>query len=127
MEDSASDAALIQEFLKASKLPNRVQRVEDGQLALDYLQRRGRYTVAPSPDLILLDLDLPKVDGFGVLREVRDDGQLRNTPVIVVTSRADEEDIRRATHLQASGYLIKPRDVAGYVAVVQEIEEFCLA
>jgi len=114
------------EALKDGKILNEVTVVEDGIEALAFLRRAGKYAEAARPDLILLDLNLPKKDGREVLEEIKQDGDLRKIPVVVLTTSAAERDILRAYNLHANCYITKPVDLEQFMRVVQLIEDFWL-
>lgn len=126
VEDSPSDARLIQECLGEIDTPNEVFVVNDGERAVNMLRRDGESAESFEPDLVLLDLDLPKLNGHEVLEQVKADEKMRRIPVIVLTSSAIAEDIHRAYQLQANCYLSKPLGVEGYVDLVGSIEAFWL-
>ena len=127
IEDNPSDARLVQECFQESAIPNRVHVVTNGEDALDFLEREACFTHAPRPDLILLDLNIPRVHGLTVLSTVKSDPDLRQIPVIVLTASAIEEDVHLAYQLQASSYLSKPTDLAGFKAVIESVEQHWLA
>lgn len=124
VEDSEGDARLTEEALKDSKLRIRLDTVVDGVEALEYLRKRGRYAQASTPDLILLDLNLPRVGGMEVLQEVKADQALRDIPVVVMTSSRAEQDILRSYKLQASCYITKPIDLEQFSNIVRSIDQF---
>jgi len=124
VEDNPGDVRLIQEALQDGKLLNRVSTVTDGQKALAYLRKEGSYAQATRPDLILLDLNIPRKDGREVLAEIKADPHLRSIPVVIVTSSQAEEDILRSYNTHANCYVTKPVDLEKFVAVVRAIEEF---
>jgi CheY-like chemotaxis protein len=124
VEDSPSDAELTLEALQMAKLRNRVSVVEDGVQAMEFLRRQGPYADAPRPDLILLDLELPRKDGREVLAEIKADENLKSIPVAVLTASRGELDVTRAYLLDANCYIIKPVDVGQFVEVVRAIEAF---
>ena len=126
VEDSPSDTELTVEALKDGKVSSRLSTVEDGEQALRFLRRQGSFTEAPRPDLILLDLNLPRKDGREVLAEVKADPDLRTIPVVVLTTSQSEPDIRRAYELQANCFITKPVDFARFLDVVRSIEQFWL-
>jgi len=126
VEDSPGDVRLIIESLKENKLRNKLDVVEDGVQALAFLHQEGRYAEAPHPDLILLDLNLPKKDGREVLAEIKADENLRRIPVVILTSSKAEEDIFKAYNLQANCYITKPMGLDQFVKVVKSIQEFWL-
>lgn len=124
VEDNPGDVRLIQEALQDGKLLNRIATVSDGQKALAYLRKQGGYAQATRPDLILLDLNIPRKDGREVLAEIKADVHLRSIPVVIVTSSQAEEDILRSYNTHANCYVAKPVDLEKFVAVVKAIEEF---
>lgn len=126
IEDSPSDAELTIEALKDAKLNNRLSHVEDGVQALEFLRQEGQFAQAPRPDLILLDLNLPRKDGREVLEEIKADERLRSIPVVVMTTSRAEQDVLRAYKLQANCYITKPVDFEQFVEVVHAIESFWL-
>jgi two-component system, chemotaxis family, response regulator Rcp1 len=126
VEDNPGDVRLTMEALKEGKILNEVRVVEDGVEAMDFLHRTGKYTDAPRPDLILLDLNLPKKDGREVLAEIKEDDSLKKIPVVVLTTSAAERDILRAYNLHANCYITKPVDLDQFIHVVQLIEDFWL-
>jgi two-component system, chemotaxis family, response regulator Rcp1 len=127
VEDNPGDARLTLEAFKEGKVFNNLTVVGDGVEALEYLHRRGQYANSVPPDLILLDLNLPKKDGREVLEEIKSDERLRNIPVIVLTTSAAEEDIARAYSRHANCYITKPVDLDQFLHVVQSIESFWLS
>ncbi|MEJ2701147.1 MAG: response regulator [Sedimentisphaerales bacterium] len=126
VEDSPSDAALTIEALKEGKIANRLSHVEDGVEAMEFLRRRGKYANAPRPDLIMLDLNLPRRDGRDVLVEIKTDPNLKIIPIIVLTTSRADEDILRSYELNANCYITKPVDFAHFINVVKSIEQFWL-
>jgi CheY-like chemotaxis protein len=126
VEDNAGDVRLTREALKEAKVANRLHVAEDGVKAIDFLHRRGSYATAPCPDLVLLDLNLPKKDGREVLAEIKADPVLRRIPVVVLTTSRAEEDILRAYDLYANCYITKPIDFKQFMIVVRSIEDFWL-
>ncbi len=126
VEDSIADVELTLEALEDAKFANEVHVVRDGAEALDYLFRRGEHTNSTRPDLVILDLNLPKVSGQEVLAELKADPVLRRIPVAVLTTSAAEIDVVRSYDLGANCYLTKPVDVEQFVGVVQSIEHFWL-
>ena len=126
VEDNPGDVRLTREALRDGKVRNNLSVVTDGVEALAFLRREGRYADAPRPDVILLDLNLPKKDGREVLAEVKADERLRRIPVVVLTTSADERDVLRSYELQAACYITKPVDLDQFIAVVQSIEDFWL-
>ena len=127
VEDSPSDALLTREALSTSKLLNKMHVVDNGVDAIAFLRREGPYAHVPPPDLILLDLNLPKKDGREVLREIKADDDLRVIPVVVLTSSDAEEDILKSYKLNANCYITKPVEFDKFVTVVRSIREFWIA
>ena len=127
VEDNEGDVLLAKEALKRAKVANTVTVVCDGVEALAYLKKQGKHAGAPRPDLILLDLNLPRVDGRQVLAEIKPDPDLRQIPVVVLTSSAAEQDIARAYDLHANCYVVKPVDFDSLLQVVKSIESFWFA
>jgi two-component system, chemotaxis family, response regulator Rcp1 len=124
VEDNPGDVRLTQEALKESKLRNYLALARDGEEALAYLNREGPYANVTRPDLILLDLNLPKIDGREVLAIIKADPELRRIPVVVLTTSNAEQDIVRVYDLHANCYITKPVDIDQFVKVVQSIEDF---
>ena len=126
VEDSPSDTDLTLEALRDFKVRNHVSVVEDGVLAMQFLRRQGSYAQAPRPDLIMLDLNLPRKDGREVLAEIKGDDDLKSIPVVVLTTSRAEQDIVRAYQLSANCYITKPVDFNQFLEVVRSIEAFWL-
>jgi CheY-like chemotaxis protein len=126
VEDSPGDVRLTREILKLSKVRNVLFEASDGAEALAFLRRQGKYADAPHPDLILLDLNLPKKDGREVLAEIKQDPELRRIPVVILTISKAEEDVLRSYDLHANCYITKPVDLEQFVKIVQAIEDFWL-
>lgn len=124
VEDNPGDVRLTLEALKTSALRNDLRVVEDGEAALAYLRREGKYSGAPRPDLILLDLNLPRKNGREVLAEVKADERLRSIPVVILTTSKDEEDMLKTYNLHANCYISKPADLNQFSTVVKAIESF---
>jgi chemotaxis family two-component system response regulator Rcp1 len=127
VEDNAADVRLTQEVLKDSKVRNNLIVANNGQEALTCLRRQGKYTGAPRPDLILLDLNLPVMDGREVLEKIKADDDLKRIPVVILTTSKAEEDILRTYNLHANCYVTKPVDLDQFVTVVKSLEDFWLA
>jgi CheY-like chemotaxis protein len=127
VEDSPGDVRLTIEALKKAKITNRLSVVADGVEAMAYLRKQGRYAGEPRPDVILLDLNLPKKDGREVLAEVKADAELKRIPVVILTTSGAEEDILRSYDLHANCYITKPVDFQQFMSVVKSIEDFWLA
>ena len=126
VEDSPSDTRLTVEAMKEGKIANHLRHVEDGEEAMAFLRRRGAYSDAPRPDLILLDLNLPRKDGREVLAELKQDPRLRTIPVVVLTTSRAEQDVLRSYELHANCYITKPVDFQQFLGVVKSIEQFWL-
>jgi CheY-like chemotaxis protein len=126
VEDSPADVDLTREALDDAKVRNHLSVVADGVEALAFLRREGRYADAPRPDLILLDLNLPKKDGREVLAEIKADARLRTIPVIVLTTSAAEQDVVQSYNLHANCYITKPVDLDQFITVIRSIEAFWL-
>lgn len=126
VEDSPRDVDLTREALDVAKVASRLHVVDDGVDAIDFLLRRGRFTNAPRPDIILLDLNLPNKDGRQVLLEIKADANLAQIPIVVLTTSQDDEDILRAYQLHANCYIAKPIDFNQFLRIVSAIEEFWL-
>ena len=126
VEDSPSDAEFTAEALKEAKVRNHLSLVEDGVQAMEFLRRQGKYAQAPRPDLIMLDLNLPRKDGREVLAELKADDNLKMIPVVVLTTSRAEQDVLRAYQLHANCYITKPVDFQQFLNVVRSIESFWL-
>jgi len=126
VEDNPGDVRLTKEALKEAKVRNNLHVVEDGVAALRFLRREGEYNSVPRPDLILLDLNLPKKDGREVLEEIKADNALKTIPVVVLTTSHAEEDIVRSYNLHANCYVTKPVDLDQFIRIVKSIEDFWL-
>jgi two-component system, chemotaxis family, response regulator Rcp1 len=126
VEDNDGDVFLTTEALKGAKIVNCLHVARDGVEALAFLRRQGPHADAPRPDLILLDLNLPRMDGRQVLAEIKSDPALRSIPVVVLTSSNAEQDVIRSYDLHANCYIVKPVDFSGLMQVVKNIEGFWL-
>ncbi|MEV5826643.1 response regulator [Spirillospora sp. NPDC052242] len=124
VEDDPGDVLLTTEAFEHNKVQNFLHVVEDGEKAMAFLRREGEYADKPRPDLILLDLNLPRKDGREVLSEIKDDEELRSIPVVVLTTSEADEDILRSYHLHANAYVTKPVDFERFVSVVRRIDDF---
>lgn len=124
VEDDPGDALITQEALEHSKVLNNLRVLANGEEAISYLRRTGEHADAVRPDLILLDLNLPRVDGREVLAEIKADPALRRIPVVVLTTSAAEEDILRSYDLHANAYVTKPVDFERFVEVVRKVDDF---
>ncbi|MEQ8973064.1 MAG: response regulator [Coleofasciculus sp. C1-SOL-03] len=127
VEDSPSDADLTVDAFSDARVLNNLHWVEDGVEALTFLRRQGQYSDVPRPDLILLDLNMPKKDGREVLAEIKADSQLKRIPVIILTTSAAERDILKTYELNGNCYVTKPIDLEQFMSVVKIIEAFWLA
>ena len=126
VEDNPGDYRLTKEALKEGKVYNNLYWVKDGVEAIDFLKQRGSHAGAPRPDIILLDLNLPKKDGREVLSEIKGDEVLRAIPVVILTTSKAEEDVLRSYDLHANCYVTKPVDLDKFIVVVQSIDRFWL-
>jgi len=126
VEDNPGDARLTREALRDGKIYNNLYVVRDGVEAMSFLRKTGQYTRAPRPDLILLDLNLPRKDGHEVLAEVKTDENLRRIPVVILTTSQAEEDIIKTYNLHVNCYITKPVDLDQFVKIVKSIEDFWL-
>jgi two-component system, chemotaxis family, response regulator Rcp1 len=126
VEDSPGDVRLTREAFRDAKMHIHLSVVSDGAAAVAYLHREGEYANAPRPDLILLDLNLPKKDGREVLAEIKGSQELRSIPVFIVTTSSNEDDVLQSYHLHANCYITKPVDLDGFLRVVRSIDSFWL-
>ena len=126
VEDNPGDVRLTQEALKEGKVYNNLHWAKDGVEALEFLKRQGKHANAPRPDIILLDLNLPKKDGREVLAQIKKDGELKQIPVVVLTTSEAEEDVLKSYELHANCYVTKPVDLEKFIHVVQSIDRFWL-
>jgi two-component system, chemotaxis family, response regulator Rcp1 len=124
VEDNAGDVRLAREGLRECKLLNNLSVADDGVKALAFLRQEGEYAQAPRPDLIMLDLNLPRKDGREVLKEIKEDSQLKSIPVVILTTSKAEEDIVKSYSLHANCYVTKPLAIEQFINVVQAIESF---
>ncbi len=127
VEDDPDDQELTKRALRSSKLLNTLKIVSDGEEALDYLYQRGKYTnpdEAPRPELILLDLNMPKLDGRAVLTRIKEDENLRSIPVVILTTSSREEDVARSYHLGVNSYITKPVRMEGFIRAIQDLEHY---
>jgi CheY-like chemotaxis protein len=127
VEDNAGDARLVREMFREAKLCNGLNVVGDGEEAMAYLRREGKYAAAPKPDLVLLDLNLPRKDGREVLAEMRRDSTLKHIPVAILTGSKAEEDILQAYDFNADAYLSKPIDLTQMIKLVKAVDSLWLA
>jgi chemotaxis family two-component system response regulator Rcp1 len=126
VEDNPGDVRLTREALRGAKVANDLQVVGDGEEAINYLRRRGRYSDAPRPDIVLLDLNLPRLDGREVLSDIKSDPDLAKIPIIILTSSSAERDIHSAYELHANCYISKPVDFTEFIEAVRSLEGFWL-
>lgn len=126
VEDSPADVRLTKEALKEEKLHNNLYVVNDGVEAMEFLRKEGKYQKAIRPDLILLDLNLPKKDGREVLKEIKNDDDLKTIPVVILTISKAEEDVLKSYNLHANCYITKPIDLNQFTKVVKSIKDFWL-
>ena len=127
VEDNIDEAELTMDSLRDGRIRNRVHWVEDGEEALAFLHRQGRHADAPRPDLVLLDLRLPRISGHEVLAEIKQDPDLKRIPVVIMTESDDERDIVRAYDRHANCYITKPVDMDKFIEVVRSIEDFWMS
>jgi CheY-like chemotaxis protein len=124
VEDDPGDVLMTQEAFKDYKIANSLSVVTNGEDAIAYLRKQGRYADVPTPDLVLLDLNLPRRDGREVLRDIKGDADLRRIPVVVLTTSDAEEDVHASYDLHANAYVRKPVDFEQFVAAVRAIDDF---
>ena len=127
VEDDPADIRLTQEALKEAKVANDLHVTTDGEQALQFLRQEGRFSAAPRPDLILLDLNLPKKGGREVLASIKGDQKLKRIPVVVLTPSKAEEDILRSYELNCNSYVTKPVDLEQFIEMVKSIDNFWLS
>jgi len=127
VEDNPGDVRLTEEAFREGQIKNTLHVVNDGVGAMEFLRQRGEYADAPRPDIVLLDLNLPRKDGDEVLDEIRDDPDLEALPVVVLTSSEAQEDIVQSYELQANAFLTKPVDPEEFIEVVRTFQEFWLS
>ncbi|MDT5398448.1 MAG: hypothetical protein QOK33_1679 [Mycobacterium sp.] len=124
VEDDPGDELITREAFEHNKINNILHVARDGEEGLDFLYRRGDFSEAPRPDLILLDLNLPKYDGRQLLQQIKSDADLCSIPVVVLTTSSAEEDVLRSYKLHANAYVTKPVDVDQFMSAVRQIDEF---
>lgn len=124
VDDDPGDTLMIREAFEHNKVKNALECVADGVQAMQYLRREGEYANAPRPDLVLLDLNLPRKDGREVLAEIKNDPELATIPVVVLTTSHAEEDVLKSYQLHANAYVTKPVDFERFIEVVRQIDEF---
>jgi chemotaxis family two-component system response regulator Rcp1 len=126
VEDNPGDVRLTKEAFKEGKVLNKLNVVKDGVEALEFLHKQGKFSKAVHPDLILLDLNLPRKDGREVLAEIKGDPNLRRIPVVILTTSKSEQDILKTYDLHANCYITKPVDLSQFIKVIQSVEDFWL-
>jgi CheY-like chemotaxis protein len=126
VEDDPGDVLITREALRDHKVANRLSVVTNGEEAIDFLRKRGKHVDAPTPDLVLLDLNLPRRDGRDVLRDIKSDPVLRRIPIVVLTTSDAEEDVLGSYELHANAFVRKPVDFEQFVAAVRAIDDFYL-
>ncbi len=126
VEDNPGDVRLTKEAMKEGKIRNNLSVASDGVEAMAFLRREGKYADAPRPDVVLLDLNLPKKDGRSVLKEIKEDPNLRRIPVVILTSSKADEDVLNSYDLHANCYVTKPGDLEQFIDVVKSVEGFWL-
>ncbi|MGN2636701.1 response regulator [Nocardia takedensis] len=124
VEDDPGDELMTREAFEDNRIGNTLHVAHDGEEALEFLYRQGRYADVPRPDLILLDLNLPKYDGRQVLEKIKSDPDLAHIPVVVLTTSSAEEDILRSYKLHANAYVTKPVDLDQFIAAIKQIDDF---
>jgi chemotaxis family two-component system response regulator Rcp1 len=127
VEDNPGDVQLTMEALEESKLKNNLFIAYDGEEAMQFLRKEGKFSDSPKPDLIILDLNLPKKDGREVLKEIKEDENLRRIPVVVLTTSEAEEDVMKMYDLHANCYITKPLGIDKFIEVVKSIENFWMS
>ncbi len=126
VEDNPGDVRLTKEAMREGKIRNNLSVASDGVEAMAFLRREGKYADAPRPDVVLLDLNLPKKDGRAVLKEIKEDPNLRRIPVVILTSSKADEDVLNSYDLHANCYVTKPGDLEQFIEVVKSVEGFWL-
>lgn len=127
IEDNPADIRLTKEAFREARIQNNIHVVQDGDGAIAFVHQDEPYQDAPRPDLILLDLNLPKKDGREVLEEIKADPQIHQIPIVILTTSNDEEDVLRSYNLHANAYLVKPIDVMRFIKMIQSLESFWLS
>ena len=127
IEDNPADIRLTQEAFKEAKIHNNLHVVQDGMSAVEFIRQKGPYNNAPRPYLILLDLNLPKMDGREVLQIIKTGSDTMQIPVVILTTSEDEEDVLRSYKLHANAYLVKPIDMMQFIKMIKQLEVFWLS
>jgi len=127
IEDNLGDVRLVEETFKEYKVKNKLHIAYDGIEAINFLKKKGDYASMPRPDLILLDLNLPKKDGREVLDDIKKDDNLKSIPIVILTTSREEEDILRSYNLHANCYITKPVDLDQFIKIVKSVEDFWLS
>ena len=127
VEDNEGDAELAREALKSNKIKNQLFWVDNGEKALQFVNRSGKYENSPRPDLIILDLNLPRMDGREVLKYLKNDENLKTIPVVILTTSSDEIDVLKSYKLHANCYITKPLDLNRFIEVIETIKGFWLS
>lgn len=123
-EDNEGDIFLTRKAFEKAKIVNNLHIAKDGEVAMEMLRKSGNYSATPRPDLVLLDINMPKIDGKQVLQEMKNDEDLRRIPVVILTSSSAEQDVLKSYNLHANSYIIKPLDLNKFYDVVSVIENF---
>ena len=126
VEDNPGDVRLIEEALMEGRIANTVHTATDGEEALDFLYQRDEFTDSPRPDLILLDLDLPRINGDEVMAEIKGSPELQEIPVVILTGSEAQSDVAKSYELKANAYLVKPVDSEEFIELVRSFEQFWL-
>ena len=126
VEDNEGDVGLVEEVFHEAKIRNKLNVAEDGEEAMLFLHKEGKFSNVPRPDIILLDLNLPRKDGREVLKEIKEDDDLKRIPVVILTTSKAEEDIIKSYNLHANSYITKPVDFNQFIRLIKSIEDFWL-
>lgn len=124
VEDNPGDVRLTREALKDAKVLNEVYVAQDGVEAMDFLQKKGKFADAPTPDIVLLDLNLPRKDGREVLADIKGNPKLKHIPVVILTTSKADEDIIKTYNLHANAYITKPVDLTRFIEIIHALEDF---
>ena len=126
VDDNPGDVRLAREAMRDAKVWNKISDVRDGEEAMEFLNKHGQYSDRRTPDLVILDLNMPRKDGREVLAEMRADERFKHIPVVILTTSAAEEDVLKSYGLHANCYVVKPLDLDRFIEVVKSVEDFCL-